>query len=276
MSAKKQAGLANFISFLIFIAIFAFYFWALTLPFEYGGEHPDLYTVAINNIFGAQGYHHNGEVPFDPYIEIIETDSQGRVLFLYDESNDFGTALVIMQATDGEHVFYYQDDCYYPYAYSEPTPYDAKYTDLFTEEEIDALKELNDWNEPLNTAKYTSATIAYRKGEGALELDDDDFEEAIRAYADTLGYLDDDTLYRYHEYCGRDKYGKEIYYVYAIGDYALGEGVSPDSSTHYFNLALIFNADGSCPLSNIYEIAEETNLYNYIRAFKDNCGWNIP
>lgn len=53
---------------------------------KYRGEQVDLYTVAVNNIFGVSGYISNGEVSYDPGITVIETDPYGRVLFFYNEN----------------------------------------------------------------------------------------------------------------------------------------------------------------------------------------------
>lgn len=276
MSMKRQIGLGAFISFLFFAVAFGIFFWFMMRPYKYEGEHPDLYTVAVNNVFGARGYMSNGESVYDPDIEVIEKDSYGRILFFYDEHFSFGTALVIMQAYDENKVSYYLDHCYHPYTYSEDSPYDATYRDLFTEKEISDLKELNDWNKPINGEKCTSSSIVSCKGDGKLGLDEDDFEKVLRSYADTLNYLGNDSLYRYHIYCGKDSCGREIYYVWGVGRDTLGEGVSPDSTTQYFELALIFEADGSCPLTNLYEITEETDLHTDILAFKERVGWNKP
>ena len=159
MSIKRQIGLGAFISFLFFALAFGIFFWFMMRPYKYEGEHPNLYTVAVNNVFGAWGYMSNGEAVYDPDIEVIEKDSYGRVLFFYDERFSFGTALVIMQASDENEVSYYLDHCYYPYMYSEDSPYDATYRDLFTEKEISDLKKLNDWNKPINGEKCTSSPI---------------------------------------------------------------------------------------------------------------------
>ena len=40
----------------------------------YRGDHADLYTVAVNNVFGISGHTGNGEISYDPAIDILETD----------------------------------------------------------------------------------------------------------------------------------------------------------------------------------------------------------
>ena len=76
---------AAVIGILILAAIaFLFYNVYIDLP-EYGGENPELYTVAIHNFLGSAGYGSNGEIPISSQTEVIGTDSYGRVLFCYHE-----------------------------------------------------------------------------------------------------------------------------------------------------------------------------------------------
>lgn len=249
--------------------------------YRYRGEHNDLYSVAINNIFGANGYRTNGEAVYDPYIEILETDDYGRILFLYDEGyrNQFGTALLIMQKRENDCVYYYQDICYIPLIFPDDAYKEDKfsYQNYYSEKQITALKDLNDWNKPLNFDKCTSSVMAERKSkEGKLDLQEKDFEKAISTYAKKNGYKGDDNLYRYSIYCNTDKYGREIYYVYGIGRDVKGEGVSPNSVQKYYDFALIFNPDKSCPIDNICEITDLNEYYKEVTALKENCGWNTP
>ncbi len=89
----------------------------------YSGPHWDLYSVAVNNIFGAAGFGDDGEARPSPDIDIIEVDDFGRVLFFYNEypnysKQQYRTAIVIMQHHDNSDyrwVYYYQDVCYLPY-----------------------------------------------------------------------------------------------------------------------------------------------------------------
>ena len=80
----------------------------------YSGEHTDLYAVAVNNIFGVQGYLSNGEAVYDPEIHIVETDNYGRTLFFYSEYYDaldsqinYGMAFVVMQYSKDGYAYYY-------------------------------------------------------------------------------------------------------------------------------------------------------------------------
>lgn len=77
---------------------------------------------------------------------ILETDSDGRVLFTYQAISSFTdkeeTALVICQSVEEDRIFFYEDECY-----------------LFgswTDEDIRQLKNRNDWGLPMNHGKMTS------------------------------------------------------------------------------------------------------------------------
>ena len=245
--------------------------------FSYGGEHEDLYTVGVYNIFGSTGYRSNGEVHFDPDIEVVETDSYGRVLFFYDEGayNPLGCALVVMQKAVAGFVYYYQDICHIPYVSADRRA-DVVYSEVFTAGQIEALKEVNDWEKPFNAEKCTRTAVVDRKQQGTLGLEEEDFEKYIQEYAKTVGYKGDDNIFRYFEYVNTDKYGREIYYVYGVGRDVKGEGVSPSSEHQYFTLAMIFNPDKTCPISNICEVTEDAANYERVKKLKLDCGWDEP
>lgn len=77
--------------------------------------------------------------------EILEQDSQGRILFVFDAISSFSeekvTALVICQAMDDQYVYFYEDRCYL-YGYSE-------------NDDTDLLKANNDWECPLDYGKIS-------------------------------------------------------------------------------------------------------------------------
>lgn len=248
--------------------------------YQYTGAYKDLYTVAINNLFGAYGYC-SSEVPFPPVIDVIERDEYGRTLFFYDEGYEgrfFGTAIVIMQKSEDGYVYYYEDDCYFPNLNARKTfDYYAKYSDLFTEEDIAVLKELNDWNKEINIELCTKSKIVDKKASGVLGINWKDFDKVTKNYAKQMGYKGNDSIYRYDIYCGSDKYGRELYYVYGVGRDVAGVGSSPPSKYQDFNFAIIFNPDKTCPVENICEVPEITvNYRETIKTLKQTVGWNQP
>lgn len=93
--------------------------------------------------------------------QVIEEDAQGRILFRFTtlnvitEQNE--TALIICQHKTKDTVFYYEDICYL----YEPA----------SEENIDVLKQANDWGQELNFDKMTSRPIKY-SSDLVLQTDD--------------------------------------------------------------------------------------------------------
>ncbi len=266
----------------IFLCITVFSLWGCI--YRYRGKHMDLYSVAINNVFGADGSRFNGEVSYDPYIEIIETDGYGRVLFFYDEGyrSKYGTAIIVMQKSEDSFVYYYQDICYSSVIlvkddYWHNGDEGVTYKDIFTKEEIELLKEANDWEKPFNSEKCTKAAITDRKNDdGNIGINREDFDKAITSYVRTTEYNGKDTnsIYRYSIYCNTDKFGRELHYVYGIGSDVKGEGVSPDSEHQDFEFAIIFNPDKSCNIDNIIEITDAENCYEEVKNLKQKCGWD--
>ena len=247
--------------------------------FQYRGEHQDLYTVAVNNVFGALGYASNGEATYDPSIEVIETDEYGRVMFFYNEGHSrYGTALIIMQKSEDGYVYYYQDDCYTPYIKVENynVYQSSSYQLMFTNDMILQLKDKNDWNKPLVPDKCTKIAVINSKSDGDMHLEEETIERVLKTYAKTNGYLGDDTLYRFSRYCNSDAYGRELHYVYAFGRDVKGEGVSPSSVSEEYALAMIFNPDGSCPIDQIYRIEDPNSAYEAVLKLKRDCGWGEP
>ena len=180
-----------------------------------------------------------------------------------------------MQKSVADFVYYYQDVCQIPFVRTDRGA-DIVYDEVFTLEQIEALKAANDWEKPFNAEKCTRTAVVDGKQEGTLGLEEEDFERYIKEYVKTVGYKGDDNIFRYSEYVNTDKYGREIYYVYGVGRDVKGEGVSPSSQYQYFTLAMIFNPDKTCPVSNICEVAEDATTYEKVKQLKVDCGWDEP
>ncbi len=247
---------------------------------KYLGDHTDLYTVAVNNVFAIDGYMSNGEVIYDPVIEVIETDEYGRVLFFYDEYYDdsiqpsigYGMAFVIMQKSEDGYVYFYQDDCYVPY-------FDV--VDEFDEvmkrvdpEVLEALKARNDWDLEPDESKYTKAQISNKKPEGKLRVRDYEFDEVVYPYAKANGYEGSDTsISRSSEYCNSDLYGRELYYVFGMSSEDDGQGGTVYARYVY---AVIVSPGKKFSDDPIVEITDPTESYEKIRWLKRQNNWNQP
>jgi hypothetical protein len=122
-------------------------------------DRPDLYCVAACSFVGPRvGFANTHR---DSIIEAdIEKDKYGRELFtiqiptipFYDmsggkEQNAFipNTIKVILQKRDNQCVYYYEDFCFL-----------METEDGFLPEEVDKLKEVNDWDNPIIEDKCVS------------------------------------------------------------------------------------------------------------------------
>lgn len=128
----------------------------------YDGEYPELEVVAINSVPGVW------RSDMSDQVLVLEKDSYGRTLFVckltrvftYINSTQNGVlAIIISQKTDLETVCYYTE-INYDLAFLED--YETLATDElisshFSEQDIETLKEKNDWNKPLepDNSRYT-------------------------------------------------------------------------------------------------------------------------
>ena len=247
---------------------------------KYRGDRVDLYTVAVNNMFAIEGYVSNGEVIYDPVIEVIETDEYGRVLFFYDEYYDdsiqpsvrYGMAFAIMQKSEDGYVYFYQDDCYVPY-------FDV--VDEFDEvmkrvdpEVLKALKARNDWNCEPDASKYTKAQISNKKPQGKIRMRDYEFDEVVYPYAKANGYEGKDTsISRSFEYCNSDLYGRELYFVFGMSSDDDGQGGTVYAQYIY---AVIVSPGKKFSENPLVEIAAPTESYENVRRLKEQNHWNQP
>lgn len=230
----------------------------------YNREDTDLYTIAIYNVLGNFGYYNNGEVISQPDIDVIEEDDYGRKLFSYFEGSAISTySLLMLQFSDDEYVYYYEDSFI-----------SSQYND-FSDSDIETLKSMNDWNKVINLNKAVKVKITKIKEDSPFKISEDDFEILFKALAKSTEYLGDDTIYRFSTYFSTDDFGRTLYYAYGVGRDVYGIGVSPDSTSQYFNAVIIFNPDGT--YNENTSIKELSNLYNYqhdLKLFKELNQWN--
>ncbi len=88
-------------------------------------------------------------------IEVMETDQQGRELvmckykFIY--TGEDGIAVIIFQHHDEKYIYFYEDQCFI--------------MDDCSDDNIQNLKERNDWNKELNLKKATKRQMKMVMGE---------------------------------------------------------------------------------------------------------------
>lgn len=235
----------------------------------YQGEHEDLYTVAVNNVFGAQGHISNGEISGHSQICILDTDAYGRTLFLYSEycatnSKEHSMAFVIMQKSEDGYVYYYPDRCYIPY-FGTTDNWEQISMEL-DEGYFDQLKEENDWNQEWNEEKTAKTKISNKKPEGSIHIRSYKLDDIIYSYEVRNGHTGrDDSFSKYSIFCEKDRFGRELYYVSArSSDF---EGVRI--------YAVILNKDGTCQKDGIVRIETLMDSAEAIAGIKRACNWNI-
>lgn len=136
---------------------------------QYIGERTDLYRVALYSIPLPRGIH---SITIDK--DSIETDTFGRSMFYIrfpkDEfyssipdvdSNSWLVAAFIIQKSDEENIYYYEDACF-TFGKTSRASVFPKYDDIFDQEAIKTLKDRNDWDQPLQISNCV--TRPYSKG----------------------------------------------------------------------------------------------------------------
>ena len=243
---------------------------------EYKGEYPELYTVAVYNFLGRAGCWSNGEVVKDSEIELLETDSYGRVMFLYHEGiSDWGRGYGILQKSQDGYAYFYEDDCVLVSGDVWNGHDEYFHEKWFIEEELDAFKVRNDWDQPLNEEKCTKKAIVIKEPAGKRAPKKSYMEDLAKSY-----WNKEETAVSFHTnrdaiFLTEDSYGRELYWMYS---WRKDDG---DNST-YSIFAIIINPDGTCDgasamlLLNDYTWGEsyEINSREALKEFKQQNGWN--
>lgn len=233
----------------------------LLLPTSYRGEYPALYTEAVNSLLAIKGYHSHGDALLEP----VEEDSFGRILFYYYEYsyNDiYSFSYLICQKIDETYVYYYPD---YNFILKEWNGVGIP----FSEEEIENFKNINDWGKEIKEKELIKYEITRKKKEPEVKIKRKDFDVLFQKIAKEHGRIGDGTmLYPSVYYLTSDPYGRTLYYASAYH-----KDVSKEDMI--FNLAIIFNPDGSYDENTC--VMELIDLYNYqdtLREIKELNGWN--
>lgn len=268
-------------------------------PYPYRGDCKELYTAAIYSIPAAEGYMYHGEGAFDAEIYVWEQDDYGRTLFAYCEDvylNIF--ALVIAQAYDEANVYVYPD-VNYVLTFTDPVTVPEEErdnslkirTEAFYSEAKDALKEKNDWNQPLDKSKCVSYPITNHKalGDNVYSLHEDQCNEILNGYTETLNFVNpDDTPYRRSRVLQVDSEGRVLHEIegrhthYDRLEWNRWDPYAKDFTYYHMILWVITDQDGNYDAENgilvVYSKANELDKrYIYdaedVLAFKKQNNW---
>lgn len=218
----------------------------------YDGKHSDLYHMVKSNVLCTNGAHPGQYVT----IEVLETDSYGRRLFSYSIGvpSSYGydqiCVVAVSQKTVLNRVYYYEDACFIL----------ADAFEKLDEEMISALKEKNDWDEPMNHQKMSRRRI-HAQFEETVDVPEAFNKEVRCEPGSAVGSL-------YMDFDGK---GKVLYYVlYYDKDYK--DNVEIEER---FYIAIV-NEDGTYDPETWLE--ELQDLYGYqeqVHEFKTKNGWTF-
>lgn len=246
------------------------------------------YTEAVYSLLDAKGYWVYGEPICDPYLKVLEKDNFGRTLFAYCEYNRVSSlSLMILQKSDGVFSYYYTD-CNFTasetFISGEPNfdiadtiqVNDENVLSFFTGEQIDELKNLNDWNKEINTGKCVKKEIINKKDFPKItRAQKDSFDLICKKIAKDCGCKGNDSVYRYATALDTDDYGRTIYYVYGIHRDVDGEGISPTSKKMELDMVIIMNSNGSYDINTCgIKLKDTQNYQTELQKFKQLNSWN--
>lgn len=115
----------------------------------------EAYYILRDCTYGFTSWPDADALRFD-YAEVMETDQYGRRLIRYSGSapqnkngDNVASCLLICQKISGGHAYYYEDICWIGTSFLG----DKKVYADFSQQEINTLKEKNDWGLPIDTSK---------------------------------------------------------------------------------------------------------------------------
>lgn len=224
-------------------------------------ERPDLYTVALNSMLWIRGASYQSDFDGPPHIEVLETDSYGRVLFSYREKSWHSASLaslLIMQRSDEGYVYFYPDMNFI----SIPSTTNMQEPVAFAEEDIFALKQKNDWEQEIDLQKCVKKEITDRSESFEAYYEDCKASETKQKLIEAIRKYDSSDNLDWYFYKGmQDAYGRTLFY---------GE-------IDHQSMAILFDADMNCDLDTCFFIPDD--FYNYqdeFRTFKERNRWNQP
>lgn len=257
------------------IMVFIIFLTGCSIPIRgHSGKYPELFTVAVSSL-ATESYILEGETSGECYITKIAEDSYGRVMFSYvDKGNDSWqnytrNAILISQFVEEDKVYFYQN---YNFIISKINKGELKYvsneksvknpTVGFSSEEIEQLKEWNDWDCSINREKSTWRKIKNKYSD--KEYDSHRFKEIYNSIFSpymnfSRGYV-----------VSRDNYGNML--VYMTGKRKSGYITGPGTFMNkYMNLSVlaILSPTKNHLNQNYYVVFQDDDNEYYLPFEKD-------
>ena len=220
----------------------------MTLPdTALGDEVKPFCAISLNSLLGLSLSH------FDR-IKVLEVDSYGRTLFLYDADSILYDcdlyAYMVCQKVDDNYAYYYEDFCFSLFDYFNNIS-DADFT---------KLKEINDWDKPLDESKMIKCKI-----EHTTFYEPQFHDVIIKAVKEKLKYGDGVLISCYPAYL--DDNSKKLFLISII------QNVS--DKKYIKDYIAIFNDDYSYNADTFIEELEDKYSYqNQLHSLKNKNGWS--
>ena len=211
-------------------------------------------TMMTQAFYAIPGVHNE---PHSPHSKFIETDNYGRTLFRFYSGSH--SALCILQESDDKYVYYYDNVSFLINSYNY---------NMYNPDELDALKEANDWNEKLDDSKMIkrellkSTLSRTRKSEISQKRANESFYTI---------YPDNDKTMTFVIYSDYSQTGQELFYVERQQNVSTTEVYNYEVLDCYL---MILNADGSFDPDNYLIKVDDWDQINTLLAeIKEKNGW---
>ena len=217
-----------------------------------------LFTMVAVNVVGGESTGFVNRLEEDDYGRIFFDFAVGNLLNPYFDSGIDGYA--ICQKIEDGYAYFYEDDCYIG----------AGLIKSITEEDIENLKENNDWekepNEHRSLSKVKSFTDSYDTNFFDIQKSE---EENAKKHFGELNKISKNELKSY-DICSscRDENGKTLFYM-ASGPDRYKKGASQTSKLY----AIIIDENGKATEKSILKIEDPYNCKEELKDFKLQNGW---
>ena len=222
--------------------------------FEYRGDYPELFSVAVGSLLGTRGFSAGGPPSgLQPSIRLLEEDYFGRRLFFFGDDT-VGPNHVIMQKVEGDYVYFYP---HYNFISSSWGEYQG--------EGIDFLKKANSWNQEIsNDGEFVRVRIVRQKERGPIS--NDKLVEVYNYIFTGINFGNRNISNSLMIFLRADRYGRSVYAGIGSGSEWIG--------TH---IVVLFQPDHSFdPETGILLIEDRNRYQTALRLFMEANGWDTP
>ena len=242
---------------------------------SYRGAYTDLNCIVTNSILGYYSIDYNT-------IVVMEEDAYGRKMFInwgqsvaaldkFDaDKPTYIFCILISQKTEDGFVYYYPDYNFTIYKVENPKRFNPSKEELYqyarnigVEDDVEWLKEQNDWEKPIDESKCVSIKVSRRSREYTSRTPPATTEAREKAYKQVAA--SQDIFYPgLFYYLTSDSFDRHIYFFRLL----------QNDKTYAKSYVVMFNKDGSYDQTNgIMEITDLWRYHDMLRDFKERNGW---